>query len=449
MKIRTQFLLLTTGIVIIPVLVLGIIFLLEYRRMPERILVPVYAEITSVAKTEINRASWELIAKRISLKPSQVDYIILDSASTVLFSTDASIVQASVLSDADMVSMIRENPNKYLFQMDSSSGADDSAILVITRITREAHRPIDPIMKIFSTLLILLGAILAFSATMSVIIARAITKSVMILEESTRRIAAGELDLTVNAKGSNEITSLVISLNSMRLALKDEQIRRSRFIMGVSHDLKTPLALIKGYSEAIADGMADDPAMMKKSLGIIGSKVGQLEEMIDDLIGFVKLDTGEWRHNLQNRAIAPLLRTFVKRISADGTLLKRNLESSVELSDSVCAPIDERLFFRAIENITNNALRYTKEEGMVSIKAELAGAAVRISVTDNGPGIADEDLPHIFDLFYRGSNSRREKGMGLGLSVVKSVADSHGWEIKVDSKTGTGSTFTIVIPVSG
>jgi signal transduction histidine kinase len=233
----------------------------------------------------------------------------------------------------------------------------------------------------------------------------------------------------------------------MRLALKEEQARRSRFIMGVSHDLKTPLALIKGYTEAISDGLADDPEMMKKSLEIVGNKVNQLEEMIDDLIGFVKLNTGEWRQHLQNHAIEPLLSAFVRRITSDAELLGRRVEHRIELPASAIVPMDDRLFIRALENITMNAIRYTAEGGLIRIDARMEGRDALVSVSDNGSGISAEDLPHIFDLFYRGSSSRREDGMGLGLTVVRNVADSHGWEVSVSSEPGALTVFTLRIPV--
>ena len=129
----------------------------------------------------------------------------------------------------------------------------------------------------------------------------------------------------------------------MRVALKEENSRKARFIMGISHDLKTPLALIKGYAEAIADGIADDPEAIRKSLDIVGTKVDQLEGMIDDLIGFVKLDTGEWRQHLEKRTIAPILRSFAHRMTEDANLLERNFESDISLPESVSAQIDVRL----------------------------------------------------------------------------------------------------------
>lgn len=446
MKIRSQFLFLIVGMLIVPVLVMSFIAFIGYFRAPESTLVPGYREVSAISTSGIDREAWERFTRFMAHKPRDIDCLVLDGNSVVLFSTIPGIAQADVLPDSQIFAMVRNTSQRYLYQLDTPSVYAKGKFLVISRILRARNRPRDQLSAILSVAFLILATLIAFSAIMSVIIARSITRSVTILEDSTRRIAAGELDLAIDAKGSNEITSLTVSLNRMRLSLKEEQNRRSRFIMGVSHDLKTPLALIKGYTEAIADGIADDPEMMQKSLAIVGNKVDQLEGMIDDLIGFVKLDTGEWRRSLESKPVAPLLRAFVKRITEDANLLKRVVTSSIDLDDEACAALDERLFIRALDNIVNNALRYTPEGGKVDIAARAEGTDIRILVSDDGPGIAKEDIPRIFDLFYRGSNSRRDEGMGLGLSVVKSVADSHGWRIDVESAVGKGSAFTLVIP---
>ncbi|MDR2247045.1 MAG: sensor histidine kinase, partial [Treponema sp.] len=114
---------------------------------------------------------------------------------------------------------------------------------------------------------------------------------------------------------------------------------------------------------------------------------------------------------------------------------------------------DERLALRALENLVNNAIRYTPDGTTVRLGAALAENAVRITISDNGPGIRKDDLPHVFEAFYRGSSSRREEGMGLGLSIVKWVVASHGWSIGVTSEQNPGHTacetcFTITIPLA-
>lgn len=449
MKIRTQFYLLIAGIVIVPLFVLAGFYYLQRSRETTAILVPGYDEVSRLAGGTVDRASWEELTEFLSHKPRTVDFVILDVDRRVLFSTMEAHKSGDLVSDEDLLGYIRETSGDYIYQLDSPVRASEGGLLVLSRIRREARRPPDPFQRFFSTVLALLLILFAFSAVMSVIIARSITDSVLVLEEATRRMAAGELDLAIEARGSNEITSLTTSLNRMRLALKDDQARRSRFIMGITHDLKTPLALIKGYAEAIGDGIADDQNSRERYVDIIGAKVDQLDGMIEDLIDFVRVDTGEWRRRLTRIPLAGFLRNFCKRMTVDAALLKRRTESEIILPEELSVPLDERLVYRALENIVNNALRYTREDGLIRIGARLEAGVAVIEITDDGPGIDATDLPNIFDLFYRGTASRREQGMGLGLSVVKNVVESHGWEIKVTSERERGSVFTIRIPVDG
>ena len=137
--------------------------------------------------------------------------------------------------------------------------------------------------------------LLVFSSLMSLLILRSLNGSILKLEGATRRIAEGDLDFELPARGNDQIASLTRSFDSMRRALKEEYARRSRFIMGVSHDLRTPLTLIQGYVEAISDGFAAEPDAQKKYLSIILDKTHALEAMIGELIEFVKMETGEWR----------------------------------------------------------------------------------------------------------------------------------------------------------
>jgi signal transduction histidine kinase len=233
----------------------------------------------------------------------------------------------------------------------------------------------------------------------------------------------------------------------MRNDLKEEEQRRYRFIMGITHDLKTPLASIKGYAEAIEDGVAGDDEEREAALEIISGKADQLEGMINDLLDFVRMDSLEWRSRLQMVDIAAFLREFTAGIVSDVELFRHRMEVSIQLEGFAAAPLDERLLQRALENLIGNAIRYTPDGALIRLDAAFEGNAVRISISDTGPGIVPEDLPHIFEMFYRGSSSRREQGMGLGLAVVKWVADSHGWQLSARSEQGQGACFTITIPL--
>jgi len=301
------------------------------------------------------------------------------------------------------------------------------------------------LMRFFPVVFFLLITI--FVIVMAALIARSITRSVAAIEDTTRRIADGELDLTVDVKGSNEITSLSNSFNKMRIALKKEEQRRYFFIMGITHDLKTPLALIKANVEAIEDGIAVNPEEQKHFLNVINNKVDELEGMINNLLDFVRVDSKDAKRNMSMTSLYSFLSSYIERVAIDAELLHHKVESNINLPSSISVNMDSFLVQRALDNIVNNCFRYTPDGTCLTITADYKNSFVSLNISDNGSGIDEKDLPFIFDVFYRGSASRGEQGIGLGLAVAKSIIDSHGWSVSVTSEKDKGTCFEITIPL--
>lgn len=456
MKIKSQFRLLLAGIIIIPLTLILIMFSQNYANNQKRLIIPGYDELVGSSNHDfqIDAKAWKIVQKKLSRRPEGIEYLILDKNNKLLltnFSDFASSLHSknNQYSSEDIFNFIHTTGKDYFYQIDTAHVGNKDALTVISRLTRKSprypNRPINPVF-IF---VIILFILFLFSSIVIFLITKSITKSVTLLDDCTKRIASGELDVEVEATGSNEIVSLTHSLNKMRLSLQEENIRRSRFIMGISHDLRTPIALIKGYAEAISDGMVDDVAMRDKSVEIIINKADQLNERIDELIDFVKLDTTEWRQSLQSKELKSILDEFCKRVSMDAQLLNKNFSYDIQLPDGFLVSLDEKLFLRALENLTNNAFRYTAKDGniLLSAKFDEKQKSTFISIKDDGQGISQKDLPYIFDPLYRGTNSRREDGKGLGLSIVKTIVNSHGWNLQVFSQEGNGSEFILQLGV--
>jgi signal transduction histidine kinase len=143
-----------------------------------------------------------------------------------------------------------------------------------------------------------------------------------------------------------------------------------------------------------------------------------------------------------------LLMDLARRFSQDALILKREFGWSIDLPDEAMVRMDAGLFTRALENLVGNAIRYTAPSGKITMNARSENGDALLSIMDTGVGIPEEDLPRIYDPFYRGTNSRREQGFGLGLTTVKSIIESHGWVITVSSRVGSGTEFTIRMPFS-
>jgi signal transduction histidine kinase len=314
--------------------------------------------------------------------------------------------------------------------------------VVIQRIPRPPADVASLSLRIEGSLVYLI--VLVVLATLLVTVtANSMQRGIGRLERATARVASGDLDFELRPRGKDEIASLSRSFESMRQALKEEQSMRSRFLMAVSHDLKTPLTAIEGYLEAISDGMAEDPQVLRRHLAIISGRSKMLEERINELIDYVKMSTGEWRLKHQPIRLHRFLSELARIYEADAPVFRRKFECRIELPEDLELPGDLGLLTRAFDNLFHNALRYTGEGDTIRLIARLEKGDVAITFSDTGQGVTKEELERIFEPFYRGTSSRREAGTGLGLSTVRSILEAHGWSIEASSAQGQGLTFTI------
>jgi len=448
MKIQTQARLLVAGIVIAPLLIF--FTNLVYRQFfIERDIsnLPTYDEIHALMDENMSARDFESIIRAVERSRNLGEVTVFRDDFLVLYSTIPEFSPGNFTSRENVMSILDEGkkPFDYIFV---SQNLEENQIFILNKMTPQISRPRFPPFFIPAVIIFVSIILLAiFAICMSIVIARTITHSVQVLENSTRRIAEGELDLQVDVKGSNEITSLTNSLNKMRNALKEEELRRSRFIMGITHDLKTPLALIKGYAEAIEDGITGETSH-SGAAEIIAAKADQLEGMINDLVSFVRMEAAEWREQLTEIKAAVFLRYLMNTLGKDITLLHHEFIYDINLPEDLTIPMNEKLVQRALENLIGNAIRHTPHGSTIRFSAATIKNIVMLTISDNGQGIDKEALPHIFDTFYRGSPSRREQGMGLGLAVVKWVVDYHGWTISATSEKDKGTSFTITIPLT-
>jgi signal transduction histidine kinase len=277
-------------------------------------------------------------------------------------------------------------------------------------------------------------------------ILRNIRRRVTDLEEAAKKIAAGNYDFQLEPRGRDEFTSLTQSFEIMRTTIKENSAQRARFLMAVSHDLKTPLTSIHGYIEALEDGMAGDEEARQKYWGIIRSKAGILEERIFELIDFVKMQTGDWRMRHTDFRLKEFLAEISSGFGEDAAVGKKTFAQRLDIPDSLEVRGDRALLTRVFENLFGNALRYSEENAFIELSCRQTPGGVEIRLFNSGKALAPEELELIFEPFYRGSSSRREPGFGLGLSTARSILESHGWTIHAESGPQAGVCFVIRVP---
>jgi len=455
-KLRSQLALLVGGIVVVPFLVAASVLLLQYlnvraqARDPERMLPGEWIRSGTTRSQRVGE-----LADLASHRPPGMEVVVLGTDGLIEFSTIAGFEAGSTV-DADAVlRYLRENDEATLIrprEPRTAAAAGERTVSEPLFLVRLPPRPTEQQDvarfirgRVFESVIYPVIGLLLFASGVSFWIVRRFNRSVRSLEAATRRVADGDLDFSLPVHGDDEVSSLTRSFDRMRSALKEEYARRARFIMGVSHDLRTPLTLIQGYVEAVADGMADDPETRRRYLSIVQDKTRALDGMVTDLIGFVRMDTGEWKSTHRPVRLSQFLRPIVQGYAEDAALLHRRFTHEIQLPEGHEVVMDEALMGRALENLIGNAIRYTTEGGSIELRASLEDGVPVLTIRDTGIGIPAAEISRIFDPFYRGSNSRREQGFGLGLATVKSIVEGHGWSITVASEVGEGTTFRIVM----
>lgn len=395
-----------------------------------------------------NRLDDFTIGKKF-LEKLGIDLAVIDFEGEIIFSTIPLLIKGGYFFE-DVKSFIIKDDEGYTYSIGLTSrytegGLNDKSFFFIRE---KRNSDFFSFLGKFKHLLSVgIFTCLLFAFFVAVKTIRSIMVSIIQLDNLTRNISPSQLDKEITITGSEEIRSLAHSFNLIRFEIKEANVRRSQFIMGLSHDFKTPLSLIKGYAEVVQSKIKIEKDDSKKEyLEIISSKVDQLEGILDDLLDFVSIDGDERNFSLVRVDFTIWMKSFIERSQYDGNLLGNTVESKITISERVFVMMNDKLVERALDNIVHNALRYIGKNGIVTISVFSKLGNIHIVIDDNGPGIPEKDIPFIFDAFYRGSPSRLTQGTGLGLAVVKSILDLHGWIITVNSKVGCGTSFEIVIP---
>ena len=223
---------------------------------------------------------------------------------------------------------------------------------------------------------------------------------------------------------------------------------RRQLIGDVAHELRTPLTAIKGSMEGLMDGVLPDSA---ETYHQIYQEADRLNRLVDDLQELSRVEAGAYEMDLHPVELSSLVKTVVKRLG--GQFEEKDVSLIVDLpSDLPQIQADDDRIIQVLTNLVSNALRYTPEEGEVSLHASRSGNQIQVTVKDTGVGIPAEHLPHIFTRFYRvdKSRSRQAGGSGIGLTIAKHLVEAHGGRIWVESEgQGKGSKFTFTLPVAG
>lgn len=272
------------------------------------------------------------------------------------------------------------------------------------------------------------------------------------IARAARSVARGNYRQRVPATGPREVRDLAANFNRMTEEVQRSQQTLRDFLANISHELKTPLTSIRGFSEAILDGTIDDPAGIQRSARIISDESARVLRLVQELLDLSRIESGQVSMEQDDVDLAELFAHLRDVFSL------RAEEQRVELTFATSGTAHVRGDFDRLEQVMNNlidnALRHTPAGGTVRVTCrDLQPGTLQVAVSDTGPGIQPEDLPHLFERFYRSRNTRERtdghRGHGLGLAIAREIVRAHGGEIWATSEPGRGTTFVFTLPIAG
>jgi signal transduction histidine kinase len=263
------------------------------------------------------------------------------------------------------------------------------------------------------------------------------------MTEAAQQVSQGDLSLTVEAPAWEEGEALARAFNQMTASIAAQEASRRQFIADASHQLRAPLTSLQAQAEALLDGLVQDEATRRRFLTRMVEDVKGLSTLAQDLLDLERLESGPRAPQCEALDVAELLRDLAETFTADGSA-SVSVEAPEALPPVWADPSEVR---QAVSNLVNNALKYCSPEGHVRLTARAAGSSVRVSVSDDGPGLSPEQVPLVWERFYRvpGDTTR---GSGLGLPIVKRIVERQGGCVGVDTVPGQGCAFWFDLPAA-
>lgn len=323
------------------------------------------------------------------------------------------------------------------------------SILLIYSINYETARDVDLWLTILACVIDVIAIVMWFW----------IYKRILVpldkMRIATKKIADGNFDYELDEKDFVEIPFLYKDFEKMRIKLKENEEEKilsenaaRELVSNISHDLKTPLTAIRGYVEGILDGVASSPQKVRDYLTTIYNKTNDMTKLIDELLYYSRVAGNEFSYNFEKTNVKEFFDDYVKDLYLELDTIKINFSYSANVDADTVIDIDREQIKRALNNIVANAVKYMdKEDPEIHFRVKETMDAINIRISDNGRGIDEKDLPHIFERFYRSDASRNTKlgGSGIGLSIVKKVIENHEGSVVAISKSGVGTDIDIVL----
>jgi signal transduction histidine kinase len=363
--------------------------------------------------------------------------ILTDEYGTVIADSSSELLGQNYTADKTGITLIPfrgSSPIGTLFIKPASNAAIDySSLKIVYQATGRFF---------------LWGALLAIviALLLTYLLSRRVMAPVKALTHAASQFGQGDFSQRVEVKDKGEVGLLAQSFNSMADNLEHAETLRRNMVADIAHEIRTPLSNLRGYLEAINDGVVTPDT---NTINSLNEEATLLSRLIDDLQELSLADANRLKLVYQLTDINDLINNSVSVIQNQAEA--KELTITAHLQEKIPpVNIDPLRIKQVLRNLLENAIAYTGHGGNITVQAQQEGNQIKVSVTDNGEGIPTEDLPYIFERFYRvdKSRSRATGGSGLGLTIAKRLLEAHGGNIKAESEPGKGSSFTFTLPIN-
>ncbi len=347
-----------------------------------------------------------------------------------------------------VINTILESPNhkmNYTLKLDKLKSEifiygkqiqnSDDYLIMVTSID-----PIDATTNVLKGQLVYITIIsLIISSIISIFISRNLSKPIKQINESAKKLANGNYNIKFQKAGYFELDELADTLNFATEQLEKTDKIRKELIANVSHDLRTPLTMIKAYSEMIRDLSGDNKEKREEHLQVIIDETDRLGRLVNDMMDLSKIESGITTLNKERINLSEITKNIVKGLNIESD----NCKFILNIQEDCIVMADKTKIEQVMYNLINNAINHSLQNKVIEVNVKSTGKKVRFEVIDNGPGISKEDLQHIWTRYYKIDKTyqRSSTGTGLGLSIVKNILEKHEAEYGVESELGKGSNF--------
>lgn len=391
----------------------------------------------------------------------EINVILADTNGKILWCTqldsqkDTYVDQSKTLSEETLQKALNSNFGKeettlngvlkspcYVNSLALDVKGETQGVLFVTTISSNVYDFVVSTVKtiVMSCMWVMCGAIIA-----SYFISEKIVHPIRQMSQAAREFAVGNLDVRVPVAGNDEVSDLAMAFNNMASSLERNEETRRTFLANVSHDMRTPMTTIGGFIDAILDGTIPED-QQEHYLKIVSSEIKRLSRLVSTLLDISKIQAGERKFTMEPFDICELSRQII--ISLEQRLTDKKLDVEFECDDDrMTALADRDAIYQVLYNICDNGVKFSREGGKYKISVKDSDKKILVSVYNEGQGIPKEDLPYVFDRFYKSDKSRGldKTGLGLGMYISRTIMEAHGENITVRSKQGEFCEFTITL----